>query len=1047
MSESSGDNAKYKWTPESTALLVSVWSDRQVQKQLEYAARPQIIWESVARYMKKKGYNVTGKQCRSRMKQVLVCYREAKRAGTRAGVEQYYETVDRVLKSKRLDPGNVNVGIDTVDAIVKSPPKDVKTNKNLQTRLKVQEPVQSLFRTEALSPTWTTGHENEYPDSPESNETIIAKPYNRVFSPTRDVAINTAECFTQMSNRAIQTNPSIEKQRQEDYRQNMLASIRYGEIPYQNTVQNVQNQIIQENMQQYQNIQPQNYTGWNQLPQQSVSANNRLSFQQNVHNLNQQYLPNGAIQNNMMQNPNAINVARQQNQLHQGLLYADNQAMPQEPRKITYAQNLAAQRQYQDIAPRISCMANVVSNGSPDYSPDVSQNLNDAFCLSKSDDKAHNLNETYNRPVNVENPILADATVVTNNATCNDDTLLEFLLDSPTPSENCTKWRDSAVNTDQAPSVPFRKKKAQKLEQIMLNAINSQNEVVNKILTAQNDMVTRFLDVDRDRQNRLENRLDHLLNVVHATVLNKNEGHPSPPSTPPPMSENAITCLHPPPMPGMIPPKLDLVPPKPCRVPCTKPSLNVELVNQNPILTRPGVVSPITVSPAGKKVGTIWSKLGPVSTSPFVKAQQRLGLQPVFNNDARTKSSAERRIVREMGGMRMNVRCLIYETTKLLEAERELEERIENARLEVNMGQTLTARRKLFTQREPTPIIILTAAFLDTECRVYEQDPPYHGTWNSRKQILKYTQRDNPLAGQGESYERMRQLNTAFRYNYLGCEPCETSTPAKLPFNVAENDNNGAEAPKQTIQQLARLVMNSARWRHSAPQQTLACPTVQPVNQNAQDVEYNATFTAPKANAPPPPPPPEKPPRLIQDYDVAQQKHGRLSENDLRGQSKFPMGFTTAMLTNDQRSATLPRQTNGGASKALGFVDNPLTDRKNNVRFMDEALAELQRMYIDRQNTEITEALLPFVVSNGNSAISAHNRNLIERYVNDLMSKKLPKDKDTDSDNDDEFLDTTTSMHPTCVRRGSLTSNGTASTETAHSVKIGKAVANHCRIS
>lgn len=560
-------------------------------------------------------------------------------------------------------------------------------------------------------------------------------------------------------------------------------------------------------------------------------------------------------------------------------------------------------------------------------------------------------------------------------------------------------------------------------------------------------MVTRFLDVDRDRQNRLENRLDHLLNVVHATVLNKNELSPP---TPPPMPETAITSLLPPPKPGMIPPKLDLVPPKPCRVPCTIPNSNVELVNQNPILTRPGIVSPITVSPGNRKLGTIWSKLGPVSTSPFVKAQQRLGLQPVFRNEVRTKSSAERRIAREMDGLCMDARSLIYETAKLLKVERELEERIENARLELNMGQTLTARRKLFTQREPTAIMILTAAFLDTECRAYEQDPPYHGMWNSRKEVLKYMQRDNLLAGQGESYDRIRQLN-AIRSNYLGCEPCDSSTPAKLPFNIAEKISNEPEVPKQTIQQLARLVMNSARWRHSAPQ-NLACPAAQSVNQNAQDVEYNVTFTAPKANAPPPP-------ELqgFAKYDMAQQKQGshkaafddKPLENDLRGQSKFPMGFTTTkLITNDKKCSTLPRQINGGASKAYGFVENPLTDRKNNVRFVDEALVELQRMYIERQNTEMSEALLPFVVSNGNSAISAHNRNLIERYVNDLISKKSTKDKDTDSDNDDEYLDTSTSMHPTCMmRRGSLTSNGTASTETTHSMKLGKAVANNCRIS
>ncbi|XP_072747836.1 uncharacterized protein [Anoplolepis gracilipes] len=1043
MSETSGDNAKYKWTPESTALLVSVWSDRQVQKQLVYAPRPQIIWESVARYMRKKGYEVGGKQCRSRMKQVLVCYREAKRAGTRAGVEQYYETIDRVLKNKRLEQTNVNVGVDTVDATVnyvKSPPKDMKTNKNLQMRLKVQEPVQSLFRTEALSPTWTTGCENEYPDSPESNETIIAKPY-RMFSPTRDVAINTGEHLVQIGNRAVQTNP-IEKPIREDYRPNLLAPYPYGEIPYQNTVQNVQNQIIQENMQQYQNTQQQN-CGWNQLPQRNVPANNQFGYQ---HNVNQQSLPNGVMQSNIMQNFNAENIARQQNQLQQGALYADNRAMPQEPCKVIYRENLGtAYRQYQDT--RMACAANVnKQNGSlsPDYSPETSQNLNDAFCMSKSE-KTHNLNETYSRPVNLDNPNLVDATVVTNNATCNDDSmLLEFLLNSPVPSENGGKSRDNAVNTDELPSPPFRKKKAQKIEQLVLNAINSQNEVVNKILAVQNDMVTRFLDVDRDRQNRLENRLDHLLNVVHATVLNKNETS-SPP--PPPLPETMITSLLPPPKPGMVPPKLDLVPPKPCRVPCTIPSSNIELINQNPIPTRPGVVSPIAVSPAGRKLGTIWSKLGPVSTSPFVKAQQRLGLQLMYNNEARTQSSAERRIARETDRLQMNTRTLIYETTKMLEMERELEAKIENARLEMNMDQILTARRKLFTQRNPTPIMILTAAFLDAECRACEQDPPYCGTWESRKKMFKYTQRDNLLTGQGEGYECMRQLNMATQHNYP--EPCDTSTPAKLPFNNIAN--NEPAVPNKTIQQLTRLVMNSARWRDSAQQSqqhnTVHPPAAaRPLSQNTADIEYNATYTAPKANAPPLV---SEERGFIKSYDVAQQQgshnevsDGRLLKNDLCSQSKFPMGFTTTMLTvNDQKGTTLPRQTNRRAVKSLGFGENPLNDRKNNVRFLDEALAELQRMCIERQAAQKPEILLPVIVGDSNDAMSVQNLNMIERYVSEL--KKSIKDKDTDSDNDDEFLDTTTTMHPT--RKGSLTSNGTASTETANSLKFGKPA--NCRIS
>jgi len=322
---------------------------------------------------------------------------------------------------------------------------------------------------------FSTG-ENEYPDSPESNETIIAKPY-RVFSPTRDIAINTAERCIPIGNRPVQTHLVMDEPVREEYRQNLLASYPYGEIPYQNTVQNVQNQIIQENMQQYQ----QNHVRWNQLPQQNV--NNQLGFQQNVINRNQQCSTNGMMQSNVMQNPNIEQILRQQIQLQQGV---DNRAMPQEPRKVTYRQNLPTYRQYQDTTSRPTYMANVIKqNGSlsPDHSPDVSQNLNDAFCLSKNDDtKTHNLNETYNRPVNQDNPLLADATVVTNNATCNDDSmLLEFLLDSSTSSETGRKSRDNAVNTDEVPSAPLRKKKAQKLEQLVLSAINSQNEVVNKV--------------------------------------------------------------------------------------------------------------------------------------------------------------------------------------------------------------------------------------------------------------------------------------------------------------------------------------------------------------------------------------------------------------------------------------------------------------------------------------------------------------------------------------------------------------------------------------
>ncbi|KAK2582066.1 hypothetical protein KPH14_002770 [Odynerus spinipes] len=955
---------KYKWTPESTSLLVSIWSDKQVQKQLEYATKPQLIWESMARYMRKKGYNVSAKHCRSRMKQVLVCYREAKKAGTRADVEQYYDLIDKVLISKRQEH-NMDNGIDTVDAStnMKSPSKDIKTTKNIQMRQKFQEPVQSFLRTEALSPTWTISREYEYPDSPESNETIVARPYG-VLSPTRDAAVNT--CTEERSANVRRVPAPIEEPIREEYRQNVFSSYPYGDVPYQNSVQNVQNQIIQENMQQNQNFL-QNHM-WHQMQQQNILPNG-LGFQNNINQERLSHLVNDVTPTAAFPFVNP-NILRQHNQLHQ-IPMANNRAMPQEPQKINYGQNLVANtyRRYQETVPRPTMVdTKQCGSSSPDYSPDVTSNLNVAFCQSGNETKLHNLNETFNCSLQTNNSIRAnpEVSVVTNNATCNDDSLLlDCLMDSPTPSENDNKSKDTAVNTVNVPNVPLRKKKAQKLEQLVLSAINSQNEVVNKILAAQNDMVSKFLDIDRDRQSRLENRLDHLLNVVHTTVINKNadaeqENKPS-------FEEPDIVSLDPPPKPGVVPPKLDLVPPKPCRVPCTMANSNIELVNKNPILTRPGVVSPIT--------------------SP----------------------------------------------SKRPEAEKQIEEKIENARLQQKMGQNLNARRQLFTQREPTTEMILTAVFLEAERRMSD---PYANRFNSvssNKTHSKKLTGDNLLAGQGESYEYLRQLN---QLNDPSCYvPCDTSTPAKITVHAKNSEETYKAVPKQTIQQLAQLVMNSARWRNIPSQNEQFIE--QERQQNVHKNEYNTTFSAPKTNAP-----------LASEINEEKQDVPRRFTSDLNeirsteslnerpnvyksslhtepGLQKpvFPMGFTTTMLDKEiprDKPKELIRDT-----KSIGFVDN----------------------MVDRKQQNATNEVPPLITSHGN-VVNGYNQNMMERYIHEIVPKHQVgnKNKETDSD-DDEFLDTTGSMPPVLKRRGSLTSTGTTSTEAAHSMKTNKLGSANCIIS
>lgn len=281
---------------------------------------------------------------------------------------------------------------------------------------------------------------------------------------------------------------------QQTFRQTSVPNNCYSEIPHQNTVQNVQNHIIQENMQQNQALMH----AHNYLMQHNMPHNNPVLQQNLLHNTNQilqnqnmARMPNEA-QANVILNQNRIpqNIQRMQNQFQQSSA-VNKQAMPQEPRKASFRQNLtAAFKQYQDAGPQNNYNQNVNQIGgqlSPDFMADIAPNLNEAFCETLKHEKSQNLNETFNQPLPTYNPAFLpslDATSLTTNATFNDDTLsIEFLQDSPTPSESAvSKSKDFAVNTESAPDAPLRKKKAQKLEQLMISALSSQNEVVNKVL-------------------------------------------------------------------------------------------------------------------------------------------------------------------------------------------------------------------------------------------------------------------------------------------------------------------------------------------------------------------------------------------------------------------------------------------------------------------------------------------------------------------------------------------------------------------------------------
>lgn len=326
------------------------------------------------------------------------------------------------------------------------------------------------------------GSEN-YPDSPESSETVLAQPF-RVFSPVKDAATNTTQQqLTNTNKKILQQNLVMEEVPiKETYRQSTYSNNYFNDVPFQNTVQNVQNQIIQENMQQNQAILRQN-----QVLEQNHLQTNANVLRQNLQN--GMYNDQGVMycqgqttsqMNFGQQNGISENILRTQQNNYQ-LNSINNKAMPQEPRKNNFRPNLTVYRQFQDAVGSQNFNNNHVGFLSPSISPDIPQNLNEAFCQTKTD----RINEPYNMMKMTSNQLNAtnhDVTAVTNNATFNDDTIsIEFLQDSPSLDDEPVKLKDFAVNTEVVPSAPARKKKAEKLERLMISAINSQTEVVNKV--------------------------------------------------------------------------------------------------------------------------------------------------------------------------------------------------------------------------------------------------------------------------------------------------------------------------------------------------------------------------------------------------------------------------------------------------------------------------------------------------------------------------------------------------------------------------------------
>ena len=67
------------WSTEATRALVSVWSQENVQSELDGVSRNRTIFERISKELRDKGYEKTWQQCRTKIKNLTQKYRKVRK--------------------------------------------------------------------------------------------------------------------------------------------------------------------------------------------------------------------------------------------------------------------------------------------------------------------------------------------------------------------------------------------------------------------------------------------------------------------------------------------------------------------------------------------------------------------------------------------------------------------------------------------------------------------------------------------------------------------------------------------------------------------------------------------------------------------------------------------------------------------------------------------------------------------------------------------------------------------------------------------------------
>lgn len=97
------------WHNKETKTLIDIWSEDEVQRELEGTVRNQKVFQKISQRMWELGYNRSPDRCRVKIKKLKQDYRRLKeynkRNGTNRKTNQWYTALDAVLGRRAENAG------------------------------------------------------------------------------------------------------------------------------------------------------------------------------------------------------------------------------------------------------------------------------------------------------------------------------------------------------------------------------------------------------------------------------------------------------------------------------------------------------------------------------------------------------------------------------------------------------------------------------------------------------------------------------------------------------------------------------------------------------------------------------------------------------------------------------------------------------------------------------------------------------------------------------------------------------------------------------